>query len=69
MASLFFKPGQKAPEYNKTQAIGVWAWGLRKVMDYLETDKYIDASKIAVIEHSCLGKTVLWAAAQESINQ
>lgn len=69
MASLFFKPGQNTPEYNEMQAIGISAGGLRKVMDYLETDRYIDAFKIAVIGHSRLRKTALWVAAQESMNQ
>lgn len=47
-------------------AIGAWSWGLSRVVDYLRTDPGVAAEKIAVSGASRLGKTILWAAAQDS---
>ncbi len=43
--------------------IAAWAWGLQRIVDYLNTDKDIDSRHIAVVGHSRLGKAAIVAAA------
>ena len=53
---------RKPDEWGK---IGMWAYALSRVLDYLLTRDDIDGQRTVVSGHSRLGKTALWTAAQD----
>jgi hypothetical protein len=62
---LYLADGQSEPAPDEWGTIAAWAWGISRAVDYFETDDQIDAARIAITGVSRLGKTVMWAGAND----
>jgi len=50
------------PEFK---AVGAWAFGIMRGVDYLMIEELVDQERIALVGHSRLGKAALWAGAND----
>lgn len=62
---LFSDDDYDVPPKERWGAISAWAWGLSRVLDYLQTLPEVASDRVMALGHSRLGKTALWAAAQD----
>lgn len=62
---VFAEVGNKNRNKHSWASISAWAWGVSRVLDYLETDPEVNAQRVASVGHSRSGKAALWAAATD----
>jgi hypothetical protein len=62
---LFYRDGQSFPKAHEWGVLTANGWTGMRTLDYLETNDRVDASRVAVMGHSKMGKATLWAAAQD----
>jgi len=62
---LFSGYGMSLEAPDTWQAIGAWAWGSSRIVDYLATEPMVNIDQVAIMGHSRHGKAALWAGAQD----
>ena len=64
LAKYFYPDGQRTPD--GIGKIGMWAFAASRVLDYLLSLDNVDSEHVGVVGHSRIGKTALWAGANDS---
>ncbi len=59
----FFKNGQTEPGKHDWGAVAAWAYGVHRVIDFLEAGQPVNTKQLALVGHSRLGKATLFAGA------
>jgi len=62
---MFYTRSQWESPERDSGSISAWAWGIQRALDCLEAQPEIDCRRISVHGHSRLGKTALWAGAND----
>ena len=63
LAGIFYPDGKRGP--HDGGKIAIWAWAASRVLEAVCRFPEIDPKRISVVGHSRLGKTALWAGAQD----
>lgn len=64
--ALFPEHRPSTAQPDRWGTIAAWAWGLSRMLDAFEKNiDVVDSERVVVIGHSRLGKTSLWAAAND----
>ena len=64
LAKHFYPDGKRTSD--GIGKIGMWAFAASRVLDYLLSLECVDSKRVGVVGHSRLGKTALWAGANDS---
>jgi len=62
---MFFKPGQTTQKSGEWGALGAWAWGASRILDYMIEVPELDGDRVLYAGLSRLGATAVWAGIQD----